>query len=594
MWAGCVCKQTWPGGHEVSREVSLDARCSQDGRQPKGINPVYTEASRIHPEGRTTGTLELGKHTARHGLDTHAVGERDIGEADNGQTRNSKSGYTGQNRHTHATPGPGAVNDTADHRTPDFSKIRKVCEKDLYGEINIDLRPQAFVEHRKREWPGVVEHTLPGNITRIYDVVRGTGLPNAMAARNILPTKLNLGAWCNNLEDIGGRPQLWDFLRFGFPLGYVGPVSDTAGVDNHASANDYPEQVDKFIRGEKEKGGLMGPFSNPPFAPWCHESPLMSRPKADPTTRRVITDMTFPYEASVNAFVIKNGVFGIEMEHTLPTVEALVRDLKAMGQGAYLATLDIARAYKNFNSDPLDWPLLCFGWGGEHFYDTSIPFGARASSYHMQQVANAIVDMLKGKGVHALMYLDDIVILSPDRNTAIHDFAAARTLLRDLGLPEAEDKAQEPGTRARWLGIIIDTEEMTLSVPEDKLQQVLQQVQRYVRARTMSKKQLQSVLGHLLHVAKCVPPARIFVSRLLEALRNARGCYMNVNTQMRADFRWFLEFCSDWNGKSYIPSPVPARDIYVDACLSGIGATDGKVAYAGQVTFMMEPQISQN
>ena len=85
-------------------------------------------------------------------------------------------------------------------------------------------------------------------------VVRSTGLPNAMSARVPVPTKLDLDAWDRNLKYIGGRPQVMDFLRYGFPLGYVGPVSDTAGVDNHPSALDYPVQVQDFIDKEIKRG----------------------------------------------------------------------------------------------------------------------------------------------------------------------------------------------------------------------------------------------------------------------------------------------------------------------------------------------------
>ena len=374
-----------------------------------------------------------------------------------------------------------------------------------------------------------------------------------------------------------------DFLRFGFPLGYVGPISDTEGVDNHPSALQYPEQIDQFIEKEIKLGGVVVPFTAPPFHPWVHQSPLMSRPKAEEGARRVITDMTFPIDKSVNAYIVKNGVFGIEMEHSLPTVDSLVQYLNTVPRGAYLATMDISRAYKNFLSDPLDWPLLCFSWKGKHFCDITTPFGARASSYHMQTIAKAIVDILAHKGVKALMYLDDLIIISPDRHKAERDYDAARSLLADLALPEAKEKAQPPAQSTKWLGIMIDTKERSLAIPQDKLSQVLELVSKYKKARSMTKKNLQSLLGKLLHVAKCVRPARLFLARLLEALRAMKGNYLNVNAEMRADMRWFEEFCGQWNGKSYIPDPAPNRDIHVDACLSGIGGTDGVNAYAGQV-----------
>ena len=162
--------------------------------------------------------------------------------------------------------GSTSADDSADiqPRVPDFDRVRQVCERDLYDKFPIDLRPQAFAQYKRAFWPSPVPGVLPDNIARIYDVVRQTGLPNALGARLPVPTALNLEAWNRNLDQVGGRPQLLDFLRFGFPLGYVGPVTNTHGVQNHPSAVEYPTQVRKFINKELGNGGLCGPYATPP------------------------------------------------------------------------------------------------------------------------------------------------------------------------------------------------------------------------------------------------------------------------------------------------------------------------------------------
>ena len=146
-------------------------------------------------------------------------------------------------------------------------------------------------------------------------------------------------------------------------------------------------------------------LSSPPFVPWVHLSPLMSRPKTKPHKRRVITDLTFPNDRSVNAYIMKNSALGEVREHTLPSVAGLASALRRTGTGAYLFTLDIARAYKNFTSDPLDWPLLYARWDGKYYIYLSMLFGARASSCFMQRVANFITRVLRDEGIEAIMYL---------------------------------------------------------------------------------------------------------------------------------------------------------------------------------------------
>lgn len=111
-----------------------------------------------------------------------------------------------------------------------------------------------------------------------------------------------------------------------------------------------------------------------------------------------------------------------------------------------------------------------------------------------------------------------LIIISPNRSKAEEDFRVARELLEELGLPEALDKAQSPSHKAVWLGVKVNARDMTPSLPGEKLQEVKVSLEKADKCRTISKKQLQSLLGKLLHVGKCVRPARLFVSRLLEAL----------------------------------------------------------------------------
>lgn len=207
----------------------------------------------------------------------------------------------------------------------------------------------------------------------------------------------------------------------------------------------------------------------------------------------------------------------------------------------------------------------------------------------MQRIANAIVRMLRDRGVIAKMYIDDLILISPSRERAEQDLRIAQELLKDLGLPEAPDKVQRPSTRVTWLGVDIDSVSMTISVPHEKLEEIKHCVSNAIKLKSMSKKHLQSVIGKVIHVAKCIRPARLFVSRLLEALRGMKKKFIKVSRDMRADLIWFQEFSAQWNGVGLINTRAPDMDVFVDASGSGIGATDGRSAYGGQITPISDP-----
>ena len=156
-----------------------------------------------------------------------------------------------------------------------------------------------------------------------------------------------------------------------------------------------------------------------------------------------------------------------------------------------MSTLDIAHTYKNFRSDPLDWPLQCIKWDGQYYCEVAMPFEARASSYHMQRMAMAIVTILKNRGIEARMYLDDLIILSHSRQQAQRDYDLARGLFSEMGLPEALDKAQPLAQQVRWLGVDIDAANMQISMPQDKINQVLTNVNEMAGTRSTTKQHLR-------------------------------------------------------------------------------------------------------
>ena len=480
---------------------------------------------------------------------------------------------------------------------PPFDRIRAMCKSDDI-DPEVDMHPRAFAAHRIRTWP----HTSVGGggnsthqqFVKIYEAVRKTGLPNCMSAKIPLPSGLRLENWDKYIDIDSDQVQLMQYLRYGFPLGYMGPPTDTAQATNHSSATDHPADIASFIEKELGHGALMGPFLAQPFKPWLHVSPIMSRPKSDGIKRRVITDLTFPEEKSVNAFIYKNSILGQVRDHSLPTVAEFVEDLKDVGEGAFMFTVDIERAYKNFRVDPLDWPLMCLKWKDGFYVETAMPFGARSSSSNMQRVADFVVGILTREGMRAKMYLDDLIVVARTYEEASAQYKRVSSLLAELGLPEAGDKTQLPARQVRWLGIDISSTNMTLSIPQEKLKEVLSTVNTCYQKRTIHRRQYESLLGKLMYIAKCVPPARAFMARLLQGIRDTKGWFVRVTGEVRADLRWFMEFGASWNGVAIIPPNDIAFSIQVDASLTGIGATDGRRGYSGRVADDDDPAVNIN
>ena len=434
-----------------------------------------------------------------------------------------------------------------------------------------------------------ISYKAPGDIARIYDIVVSCKKSNAKGARLPLQTDLIIEAWIRRCTGHPDDDMVMDGINFGFPLQYRGPplYTSTPVTSNHHSAKYYPQSIQDYINKEKGLGTLVGPFDSPPFIPWCHVSPLMTRPKSDSNDRRIIVDLSYP-DGGVNAYIPKHEINGITAAHSLPTVREAVDLVREMGiLTAHLASVDISRAYRNFRTCPGDWPLLIIQHEGQYFLDVAMPFGSRKSSYYMQSVSNFVSRALSALNVTVLIYLDDILVIGHTKAETQNAYDTVLSLLQELGLPVASHKLCPPCRNLVWLGISVDLDNNCLSIPEKKLEEMRSIILNIKDKSYLTVKQMQSLIGIINHLGKTVPPARLFMSRLLESLRAAQGNHICVTPEIRADIRWFELYLKDFNGKAIIPDIIPSIILEADACLTGMGGHDGRAYYTMRVTERM-------
>ncbi len=149
------------------------------------------------------------------------------------------------------------------------------------------------------------------------------------------------------------------------------------------------------------------------------------------------------------------------------------------------------------------------------------------------------------------------------------------TLLKKLRLPISISKLFEPAQCIPCLGIDIDINKGTLSIPTEKLDEIQNICNKWLNVSKATKNQLQSLVGSLIYVHKCVRPARLFINRILAVLRAApdKGKVI-LGHGFKRDVSWFVSFLAVFNGSVYFYKRLtPANNnIHLDACLSGIGA----------------------
>ena len=198
-----------------------------------------------------------------------------------------------------------------------------------------------------------------------------------------------------------------------------------------------------------------------------------------------------------------------------------------------------------------------------------------------QRCSDAIRYIMASHGFPDLFnYIDYLIYVGlPSKIDAAFDFLMS--LLSDLGLEVSTKKLVVPSTSVVCLGILIDSQERTISIPPEKLNQIANLCSLWTDKTYCSKRDLQSLLGHLLCIAKCIKPARIFLNRMLQTLRdNVDKTKILLTDTFFRDLNWFNLFLSQYNGVTFYDNLTCQAEIHLDASLTGLGAVFDNMIYS--------------
>jgi hypothetical protein len=338
---------------------------------------------------------------------------------------------------------------------------------------------------------------------------------------------------------------------------------------NLASANESPTTLSADICAQFNKGQL-GKLTTLP--PKFISSPLGLVPKSDSTWRR-IHHLSHPTGNSVNDHIPQEwGTL------TYTTFDQALQLVAEAGVGSTLVKRDLADAFRHIPVSPQDWWLLGFRWEDTWWYDKFLPFGLRTSPFIFDLFSRGLKWILQHElgWTAVLHYLDDfLAVLAPHLDAAQYA-ADFDSLCTDLGFT-VKHKKSYAGTRTDFLGLEIDTAAMEARLPSEKHAKALLLVRTYLRRRSITLLELQSLIGFLSFAAKVVPLGRPFLRRLYNAL----SCYSasphhprarRITPQMKEDLRWWLAFLPQWSGISIIRPTREEVFIWTDAAgRKGIG-----------------------
>ena len=134
-----------------------------------------------------------------------------------------------------------------------------------------------------------------------------------------------------------------------------------------------------------------------------------------------------------------------------------------------------------------------------------------------------------------------------------------------------------PVQEIEFLGMIVNSKEMTISLPQKKLQSIKQMYQDLYQNPETTVLELTKVLGHLTSTILAILAAKLHCHFLqqqqIQALKK-NGSYESqvlLNKESQLDLLWWVKNIEIYNGRSLIQLPAQAL-LQTGASLTGWGA----------------------
>ena len=457
-----------------------------------------------------------------------------------------------------------------------FSESSEFCDSSVSRRVS---KSSGLSLSKKGKLQGAVSIK---EMVELFEIVNGSGLPNFQGCRVQLPASgsLNIELWRSRLVSYKDS-IVCDLLEFGFPLDFDRRSKLDYNVKrNHKGAREFPDFINEYLNKECGSVRIVGPFKQNPFSVPLMVSPMNTVPKANVDERRVIVDLSWPHGSAVNDGISKDQYLGEVIDLHYASVADVCEMARSVGVGAVIYKRDLRRAYRQILVDPKDYCYLGYNWENRYFFDTALCMGQRNAALACSRTTRAVMYMHGCEGYSGTSYLDDLIGVSPAHKGS-EAYDSLGRLLLDLGLIENISKACPPSTKQLVLGVLIDTVNGTISVPDDKMEDIDFLLAVWKRKRKSNKVDLQSLIGKLQFVSKCVQQSRIFLNRLLDALRSFsdENTKINLSDSFKKDIQWWCLFMDKFNGVSYIPPAVwdePDVTFSTDSCLTGCGGICGR------------------
>ena len=265
----------------------------------------------------------------------------------------------------------------------------------------------------------------------------------------------------------------------------------------------------------------------------------------------------------------------------------VIRDI--LQKDDWMVSIDLKDAYLSVPVAEKDRQFLRFRWKGMLYEFQCLPLGLSSAPRVFTKLLKPVIALLRRQSIRCIIFLDDLLIMQQSQKSLKRTSQDILTLLQVLGFRiNWEKSALVPTQMIQYLGLKVDSTQMTIALPKDKLRGIVQSCSQASRENSITIRDLARLIGKMTATAMAVLPAPLCY-RSLQRLKNqslfaTSGDYeakVLLDQAAREELQWWRYELQQWNGRPLQP-PNADLTIETDASLLGWGAVAEGVSTGGQ------------
>ncbi|KAG1107125.1 hypothetical protein G6F42_016481 [Rhizopus arrhizus] len=384
-----------------------------------------------------------------------------------------------------------------------------------------------------------------------------------------------LSKFAHNWKKITSQNWPLSIVQNGYQLQFITTPSPWKAKKIHHSPADQlavDVAVDKFL-----KAGII--YRSPTTQNRDYLSNFFT--VQEPTKRRPILDCT-----NLNKFL---QIHHFKMEGIPALREEIIE------QDDYMCKIDLKDAYVVVPIHKDSQPFLALENRGIVYNYSSLAFGLSVAPRVFTKLMRDAVEPLRAQGIRLIYYLDNFCILEKSKHKMMNTVHLVMNHLRELGfLINMEKSVITPSKIQEFLGFKINSRDMQISLPQVKINKILQRIKQVEKTPRRSCRWIASLLGKITAVIPAVSEALLHIRHIQRDL--AKSLQVNrhrwdydcvLSAKAKLEIQWWKDNLLQKNDlpiHHLPPLSLSALTIHVDASDTGWGVHSKVISKAGYWT----------